>query len=138
MADLSLPGPIQMRVLLVEDDYFQQVSITAIVRLVESNNPGTQLDLTCAQSGAEAVAACRASAESFDLVLLDYKLPGGDGDAVLPAIREEVGSVCAVVMLSGDAQEASMQRCWLDLGADSYRIKVLVAPSNQCRCIRCS
>ena len=55
----------------------------------------------------------------------------GEGDAVLSNIRALLGSHCAIIMLSGNAQEESMQRCWLDLGADSYRVKPVAAPVVQ-------
>ena len=127
MGDLSLPTPVSIRILHVEDDQFQQMSMAAVVKMIEAKNSGAQLELVGATTGAEALQILESS-DQFDLVLLDYKLPGGDGDTVLPTIRSMVGHLCAIVMLSGNAQEASMQRCWLDLGADSYRLKPVAAP----------
>ena len=120
-------GSEKVRVLHVEDDAFQRISMAAVLKVIESKNAGSEFALTAATTGAEALTACREMDEPFDLVLLDYKLPDGDGDTILPHIRASVGSLCAIIMLSGEAQEAFMQRCWLDLGADSYRIKPVAA-----------
>ena len=115
--------PSTLRVLVVEDDPFQQMTLKMMKNLVESKNPNLTVNLTLTSSGTAAVGACSAAGSDIDLVLLDYKLPGGDADTVLPAIRRLVGSVAAIVVLSSSAQEEGMQRCWLDHGADSYRIK---------------
>jgi CheY-like chemotaxis protein len=127
MADeLEELGVTEAQVLMIEDDLFQQAALTAVLRVMESQHPSICIKLTTAETGAEGLEACRN--KGFDLILLDYKLPGGDGDTVLPLIRERVGHVPAIVMLSGSAQESSMQRCWLELGADSYRLKPIAPP----------
>ena len=120
-------GAEKVRVLHVEDDAFQRISMAAVLKVIESKNAGSEFALTAATTGTEALTACREMDEPFDLVLLDYKLPDGDSDTILPHIRASVGSLCAIIMLSGEAQEGFMQRCWLDLGPDSYRIKPVAA-----------
>lgn len=115
-------GTRLLRVLGVEDDPFQRNAMRMIIDHVATRYPNLTVSLTLAESGKAGLDACRGS-DGFDLVLLDYKLPGGDADTVLPALRKELEQVAAIIVLSGNAQEAPMQRCWLDLGADSYRIK---------------
>ena len=119
---MSLANAGTIRVLHVEDDEFQRVALECTAQAIESSVPGLVIKLTAVDS-AEAALDVTASGAEFDLLLLDYMLPGGNGDTVLPKLRERVGQLAAIIMLSGDAQEASMQRCWLDLGADSYRLK---------------
>lgn len=116
---------VVLRVLLVEDDPFQQMALSGIIARVEAENAQLTVQLKIAGTGDEALAALEA-VESH-LVLLDYKLPGGDADTLLPGIRERVGPLGAIVVLSAAEREAPMQRCWLDLGADSYRVKPVPA-----------
>ena len=122
MALSSRARPSTLRVLVVEDDPFQQMTMRMMTSVIETNSPNLTVHLTLTSSGSAAIGACSAGSE-IDLVLLDYKLPGGDADTVLPSIRELVGSVAAIIVLSSSAQEESMQRCWLEQGADSYRLK---------------
>ena len=129
MGSMVLEAPATVHILHIEDDTFQQMSMAAVLKAIEAKNPGSSMQLTCVSSGAEALTAAQTYSDEFDLVLLDYRLPGGNGDTVLPGIRSLVGSLCAIVMLSGEAQEDAMQRCWLDLGADSYRVKPVTAPA---------
>ena len=116
---------VVLRVLLVEDDPFQQMALPVSCGNVEAENAQLTVQLKIAGTGDEALAALEA-VESH-LVLLDYKLPGGDADTLLPGIRERVGPLGAIVVLSAAEREAPMQRCWLDLGADSYRVKPVPA-----------
>lgn len=101
-----------MRILAVEDDPFQQASLEAIIEAIQLQNPKLSLKLTVCATAHEARAACNHDC-LYELVLLDYMLPGGDGDTVLPDMRSKLGPLAAIIMLSGEAQEASMQRCWI-------------------------
>ena len=105
---LALPGPVSMRVLHVEDDAFQQMSMTVVIDAIRAKNPECDIDLTQAGTGAEALDYCLKS-EAFDLVLLDYRLPDGTGETILPEIRKLTGT-CAIVMLSGEEQEDHMRK----------------------------
>ena len=61
-----------------------------------------------------------AMTESFDLLLLDLVLPGGDGLTLLPAVRQH--TVAPVLVLSVRSAEEDVVRA-LDLGADDYLTK---------------
>ena len=84
---------VTLRVLLVEDDPFQQMALSGIIARVEAENAQLTVQLKIAGTGDEALAALEA-VESH-LVLLDYKLPGGDADTLLPGIRERVGPLAS-------------------------------------------
>ena len=120
-----------LRVLLVEDDEFQAQVLSAMIADIGRTELGSHgvptVELAVASSGTEALD----NLHGVNLVLLDYMLPGGDADTVLPAIREKVGALAAIIILSGPAQEAHLQHCWLDLGADSYRLKPVSLPTMQ-------
>ena len=74
---------VVLRVLLVEDDPFQQMALSGIIARVEAENAQLKVKLKIAGTGDEALAALEA-VESH-LVLLDYKLPGGGAGTLLPA-----------------------------------------------------
>ena len=118
-----------VRILVVEDDPFQQSALREIMNQVAAKS-AFGVEAVVVASGAEALAACgggkplaRGAKSAFDLVLLDYLLPGGNADTVLPALRGAVGDGSAIVLLSGAEQEGLMQRALLEMGADSYRFK---------------
>ena len=72
------------RLLLIDDD-------PAIMKAVEKTltiSPGFSLDWVSDPDKAVAEAVARKP----DLVLLDVRLPGGDGRVILQALKENVGS----------------------------------------------
>ena len=73
--------------------------------------------LTNMSSGAEALSTLQE--ESFDLVLLDYSLPGQDGLELLPQIIE-MG--CAVIMITGKGNEEVAVEA-MKRGAVDYLVK---------------
>ena len=103
------------RLMIVEDD-------PAIVRAVEKTltlSPGYALEWV--KEPDEAVT--RAIAAKPDLVLLDVRLPGGDGRVVLKALRQNVAtSAVPVILLTGLAGEAD-KVLGFNLGADDYVVK---------------
>lgn len=103
--------------------YQQMVFHEIVMTGIQSARPGLTIELTAVDTASGALDSIAGVDEAFDLVLMDYCLPGGNSDTVLPQLRKLLGPYAAIIMLSGTAQEASMQRCWLDLGADSYRLK---------------
>lgn len=88
-----------------------------------------------------AVAALQALGRStYDLIILDLRLPGGSGIDVFPKIRET--SVAPVIMLTSCASETDTV-LGLELGADDYitkpfsprmvlaRIRTVLRPSRE-------
>ena len=99
------PAGAGLRVLVVDDDLVNQV---VAVGLLEA-------------AGAEAVAVGdgesavgRARDEAFDLLLVDYELPGMDGAATARALRE-AGCGAVLLALTGHSGGEQVQAC-LDAG----------------------
>jgi len=70
---------------------------------------------------------------SFDLVILDLRLPGISGEAVLAKLRAERPRQ-AVIMLSGMSDVADKVRL-LNLGADDYITKPFASPELLARVV---
>lgn len=103
------------RLMIVEDD-------PAIVKAVEKTlTLAPSFSLEWVSNPDEAVA--RAIARRPDLVLLDVRLPDGDGRMVLKALREHAATRgMPVILLTGLAGEAD-KVLGLNLGADDYIVK---------------
>jgi two-component system alkaline phosphatase synthesis response regulator PhoP len=103
------------RLLIVEDD-------PAIVKAVEKTltmSPGFSLDWVSNPDKAVAEAAARKP----DLILLDVRLPGGDGRVILQALKENSATRSVpVILLTGLANEGD-KVLGLNLGADDYVVK---------------
>ena len=110
-----------LRVLIVEDDVYQIGVLSHLIGKADTLS-GVSSSLQIAANGADAVRLCEEA--SFDLVLLDYLLPGGDGAQILPQVRKTLGKKAAIAMVSSSQQESPMIAC-LKLGADTYRVKPL-------------
>jgi two-component system response regulator QseB len=104
-------GP-PVRVLLVEDD-------PMIGDAVERGLRGDGYAVDRAREAGEADTALRA--QPRDLVLLDLALPGGDGLALLRAMRARGDATPVVVVTARDAVAARI--AGLDAGADDYVVK---------------
>lgn len=100
-----------MRVLLVDDHKLFREGLKAILAGFEA---GIALD----EAGDAAEGIARASAASYDLILLDLKMPGTEGMDALRAVREAVPGT-PVVVLSGE-EYAHVVRAAIELGAMGF------------------
>ena len=106
----------KINVLVVEDE-------AEIQQLVSYNLIKAGLNVTCADSGEEALERLRA--EKIDCVLLDLMLPGISGIEVCKAMRRGEGNVnrgIPVIMLTAKGEEEDIV-AGLDCGADDYITK---------------
>jgi two-component system OmpR family response regulator len=101
----------QPHVLVVDDD-------VAVRQLVDDYLGQNDFRVSGAADGEELMRALRA--QVVDLVLLDLRLPGMDGMALLRQLRTE--SQIPVIILTGRAEEAD-RVMGLELGADDYLTK---------------
>jgi CheY-like chemotaxis protein len=83
-----------LRILLVEDHPFQLIALQILL-----NNHGLYL-LTPALTASEALVALERSAEPYDLLLCDQRLPDMDG-AELVELASQRGLIRHAVLLSG-------------------------------------
>jgi len=105
-----------VRIALVEDD-------PSIAELV-------QITLESAGHSAHHYGDCRAAKvalrqESFDLLLLDWHLPDGEGVDVLKWARENLEPCPPVIMVTSRADDAAVVAA-LEAGADDYVVKPVV------------
>jgi len=103
-----------MRVLIVEDDFQLGEALAAGLRQV-----GDVVDWF--QSGAQADAAMEGT--SYDAVVLDLGLPGGDGMVWLAHWRSRGGALPVLILTARDGIEQRI--AGLDAGADDYLVKPL-------------
>jgi len=110
-----LEQPAVIRVLLVEDDREDAILVRGMVALSEPD----RFIVVHVDSLTEA--RHRASAEVFDVLLLDLSLPGLPGLAGLSAAQSAVPGV-PIVAMAGPADE-SLAMMAMDMGAQDYLVK---------------
>jgi len=110
-------GKRAMRVLIVEDED----------KMAEALRHGLEADhysVSVAHTGEEGFYLV--STETFDLVILDWLLPGRDGIEVLTQLRQRGVSVPVLLLTAKDATEDRVRG--LDAGADDYLVKPFAFP----------
>ena len=103
-----------MRILIVEDD---KGIVSFLVKGLRAEGYAT----ATASDGNSAIRLLDATAEHFDLVLLDFGLPGTSGDDVLQVLRQR-DTALPVIVLTARAEIADKVR-GLELGANDYVTK---------------
>jgi CheY-like chemotaxis protein len=99
-----------LRCLLIEDN-----AANAYLLEVLLTHRGHTVSI--AHSGAEAVGV--AASQPFDVILMDLKLPDGDGCAFVPQLTAATASRAAVIAVSAHALAADQQRA-LDVGCRDF------------------
>ena len=108
----------KVRVLLVDDD-------DGIATLVRHRLERNRMEVERIDDGSDAFALFEDEqrTSTFDLVVLDMKLPGIGGFELLTALREREGERrLPVIMLTSMGRESDIVRAF-DLGADDYVLK---------------
>ena len=108
----------KVRVLLVDDD-------DGIATLVRHRLERNGIEVERIDDGSDALAMFEDEnrTSTFDLVVLDMKLPGIGGFELLTALRERQGGRrLPVIMLTSMGRESDIVRAF-DLGADDYVLK---------------
>jgi two-component system OmpR family response regulator len=107
----GMPETIQSHILVVDDD-------AQIRTLLEEYLTENELRVSVASSGKEMAQVL--ADEAIDLVVLDLRLAGEDGMAIVRTLRDQ--SAIPIVMLTGVRDEAD-RVMGLELGADDYLTK---------------
>jgi two-component system, OmpR family, response regulator len=107
-----MPPKARLRVLCVDDDEDSRVMLTTLLKLalIEAKAVGT---------GAQALSSIQA--ESFDLYMLDSRLPDGDGFELCRRLRA-MDPHAPILFFSGAAFEADRKK-GIEAGANAYVIK---------------
>jgi two-component system, OmpR family, copper resistance phosphate regulon response regulator CusR len=111
-----------MRILVVEDE----AKVAAALR---EGLAGERYDVEVARTGEEGF--FRASAETFDLIVLDVMLPGRTGIEVLRTLRQKGMTTPVLILTARDAVEDRV--VGLDAGADDYLVKPFAFPELSAR-----
>ena len=106
-----MPEAIQSHILVVDDD-------VQIRTLLEEYFTENELRVSVASSGKQMAQVL--ADEAIDLVVLDLRLAGEDGMAIVRTLRDQ--SAIPIVMLTGVRDEAD-RVMGLELGADDYLTK---------------
>jgi DNA-binding response OmpR family regulator len=106
-----------MRVLVVEDE-------TKIANALREGLEGEHYEVAVARTGEDGF--FRASAEAFDLIVLDVMLPGRCGLEILRALRQKGTTTPVLILTARDAVEDRV--VGLDGGADDYLVKPFAFP----------
>ena len=100
------------RIIIIEDDKDILDSLKEIIK-----SDGYEVDT--ASNGEEGIKKCRAN--SFDLALLDIKLPGIDGTEVLEILHKEFPEMVKIMITGYPSLENAVAS--LKKGADAYLMK---------------
>jgi DNA-binding response OmpR family regulator len=106
-----------VRLLVVEDE-------PKIARVVAEALRSDHYDVAVAGNGEDGF--FRASAEVFDLVVLDVMLPGRSGFEILQALRQRLVHTPVLILTARDSIDDRV--VGLDLGADDYLVKPFAIP----------
>jgi DNA-binding response OmpR family regulator len=106
-----------VRILVVEDERKLAQVVSAALR---SEN----YDVVIAETGEDGF--YRASAETFDVVLLDLMLPGRSGLDILETLRRRRVETPVLILTARDGVDDRV--LGLDLGADDYMVKPFALP----------
>jgi two-component system copper resistance phosphate regulon response regulator CusR len=101
-----------MRVLIIEDD-------EKTARAIASGLEATGFSAATANTGEDGFFLL--NAESFDLVVLDWMLPGRDGIEILKTLRARGAKTPVLLLTARDAVEDRV--LGLESGADDYLVK---------------
>ena len=91
------------RILVVEDSVANQTLLEALFR------KSGQVEAVFVDNGMDAIE--KALNESFDLILMDIRMPGMDGCEATQVMREQ-GVQTPILALTADACEQTRQRCF--------------------------
>jgi two-component system copper resistance phosphate regulon response regulator CusR len=106
-----------MRILLIEDE-------AKVAQALQEGLEAEQHEVTAAHTGEEGFYL--ATTQTFDLLLLDLRLPGRDGLEILSALRARGIQMPVLILTAKDSIEDRVNG--LNTGADDYLVKPFAFP----------
>ena len=117
-----------MKLLLIDDD---ELDRQAIVRTFKKN----EWDIQVVQASSAGEGLSSFNAESFDAVLLDYRLPDIDGLDVLKLLTSHPTHHSAIIILTGAEENENLEQQCLEAGAQDVLFKSEIAHKHVTRAI---
>jgi PAS domain S-box-containing protein len=116
-----------IKILVVEDDEVDRMAVRRALKTA-----GISVEMATAIDCKNAIAIL--DQENFDCVLLDYRLPDGDGLALVQEVRS-TGSKVPLVVLTGQGDEQTAVEL-MKAGASDYLPKSKLSPDTLSRSLR--
>ena len=116
-----------VKILVVDDDEVDRMAVRRALKAA-----GVQMELSEVSNCARAIATLQQ--QQFDCVLLDYRLPDGDGLSLVQQVRS-LGITVPLVVLTGQGDEQIAVKV-LKAGASDYLSKAKVSPENLYQVLR--
>ncbi|NEQ29240.1 MAG: response regulator, partial [Microcoleus sp. SIO2G3] len=116
-----------IKILVVEDDEVDRMAVRRSLKTA-----GISVEMSTAVDCKSAIATL--DQENFDCVLLDYRLPDGDGLALVQEVRS-TGSKIPLVVLTGQGDEQTAVEL-MKAGASDYLPKSKLSPDTLSRSVR--
>jgi len=107
--------PTERQILIIDDDSAMSAMLSELLSEDDEFNPVTAASLH------EASVKLGSGSDRFDAVLLDLRLPDGDGCDYCASLRRQ-GHKMPVIMLTGSGDEKNIVR-GLEAGANDYIVK---------------
>lgn len=114
--------PHELNVLVIDDD---KIACDHSRLVLEQAGIHAETALS-GQEGLEMIRLRHARHESYNLIIVDWKMPKMDGVETTRAIREEVGDESAIIILTAYNWDDILEEA-LDAGVDSFASKPLFA-----------
>jgi two-component system nitrate/nitrite response regulator NarL len=105
-----------MRILIVEDNQGYAEALKTALSMIEGYDV-----VDCVSSGRAALDFAQSNASGVDSVLLDLRLPEGNGHDILPQLKALMPN-CSVIVLSQSGKEHDVVQA-INRGADGYLLK---------------
>ena len=106
--------PTELRILLIEDNEHDRVAFSRALRACPYN-------IRACERAEEALALLTGAAPEFDVVVVDYNLPGDNGLALCRTLLER-GTLLPVILLTARGQQSDLD-AGMAAGADAYLVK---------------
>ena len=123
-----MESQLSLKILIIEDDSVDR-------QMLRRTLAGTDLSVTIEEVETAAAAIRRLKENTYDLALLDYKLPDGTGISVLKALKNSKSAQTPIIVLTVHAQKKVALEA-LEEGAQDFLPKDTITQDNLERAIR--